>query len=180
MTPAPPRRENAPHWRRSFAWIIDFALSVGLMIGLQAFLLWNIRRSPAEACGVDACAMAALSVIVGIPMIAVPLFFVVYAVTEVLGRSPGMWLMSIVIVNQGGGAPGWRGLVRFVVPLAFVMTAAVGYLSVVEATFDGSPWRRIALLVSGLLAVAPYGASLLHRERRTLHDLAAGTWVISG
>ena len=84
------------------------------------------------------------------------------------GRSPGLGAMSLCIVDARSARPGIkRGFVRSVVPsVVFVSVTAAGAQM-------GVSWP-VTLLVS----LAPYGVAIWDSERRTLHDLAAGTWVI--
>jgi uncharacterized RDD family membrane protein YckC len=120
----------------------------------------------------------ALSVMFGLPMLAIPVVVLGYLLVQVAGVSPGLWCTSVRIVNADGHAPGWRGLVRFVVPLSFASTAGVGFLIVYQRTFDGSAQRTLVEGIAALLVVLPHLWAFWEPERRTLQDLAAGTWVV--
>ncbi|MEI7926764.1 MAG: RDD family protein [Chloroflexota bacterium] len=164
--------------KRLIASVLDILSWSIPLFGMQALLLAHIRSIPRESCGVDACAMMALSVIFGLPMLAFPVVAFGYLLVQIAGVSPGLWLTSVRIVNADGHVPGWRGLVRFVVPLSFASTAAVGLLTAYQWTVDGSAQRTAAGGLALLLVVLPHLWALWEPERRTLQDLAAGTWVV--
>ena len=119
-----------------------------------------------------------MSVIFGIPMLATPVVGLGYLAVQIVGMSPGMLVTSIKIVDETGRLPGWRGLVRFVMPLPFFWTPIFVGVRIFEATFDGNPTRTYTVAVGALIAALPYLWALWQPERRTLHDLAAGTWVV--
>ncbi len=85
------------------------------------------------------------------------------------GWSPGKWVVRTRVVGPDGASPGWaRAVIRFAVP--FIPTAA-GVL-----VGEVSPTAGVSIGELGTIAV--YAGILVRRDRRGVHDLAAGTRVV--
>jgi len=171
------RWQSASIGRRILAALIDTGLCISPFVVL-GLLLFDALHTPPGQCGIDACAMAAIS-IVAVLLFLIPAVPVAYGVVQIRGISPGMNRLSIRMVTAEGRSPGWRGVIRSVVALAFAAPLVFAGIRLVGTTSDGLSVRVTAIGAGVLVALIPYLWALWQPEHRTLHDLAAGTWVVS-
>ncbi|MDE3111519.1 MAG: RDD family protein [Chloroflexota bacterium] len=161
----PDQARPAPLLRRAAAAVIDL-LVIGavttaaagvLLIGIVALAVMG-RSSGHDLTGAFALLALAVGALVG-------LVAPVYAVRcWSRGATAGMHALGLRLVTLQGSEPG----IRRAIARGTVLVVSIGVLSAVLWQID--PWV-VALLVT-------LGVAILRRDRRSVHDLIAGTFMI--
>jgi len=173
----------APRAARCAAFLLDLlcALALALLCALLGWLwllLWSHggRYPPGDATIYAAIALGLL-------------WLPLCGVAAVLGwsgsgRTPGKAAMRLrVEAGMGGIVTPWQALLRLLVLVLFALPLAIGPLllvfaiaAVVEGTIPA--WLGALIAVPVVFGLCDPAVWLLRRDRRALHDLAAGTRVV--
>lgn len=164
--PAPPPALIAPIWRRLLSWAVDWGVWLAVITAIG--FVFGTLAGEGEGIGVA---------------VGVPLLWAVWLGVQVLGTSPGLALLAIRIVRADGARPGpIRGFVRWLIPTVIgTVVFTLDIFLFMGAAFAGGFALLVAFgIMAAIEAVAhiPHACALVRRDRRTLYDLAAGTWVV--
>lgn len=161
--------EAARPWYRALAFLIDSGAVILLAAGLGPLLHWAMDRWGVIAPDVSANDLTGLSA-------AVLLILYSVGVDSYWGTSLGKRLTGCRLIDAYGDTPfATRIVIRSFVRAATAMGVLVMGIGIANGGIprnDRDWWIMTAPLVLGT------ALSVWFRDRRTLHDLAGGTWVV--
>jgi len=165
----PVARPRAGRLVRAIAWIVD----VTIVSAIQRFIIGLFAGGAVGAFLADRPGLTLLASLSGFAVPAVVMYL------QSLWRvSPGKELLQIRIVDVHGLPPQPGKLAL----RSFLSMLPIWHFGV--QTFCDAAGISIVGHVAGLITIAAVAADatfgLVHRDRRTLHDLAAGTQVVLG
>ena len=150
----------SPILLRLSAALVDFTIIVVIVLPLQ--LVWTTtadRSTPTTGSN-----WLALAIIAGYPIVSVAHW----------NRTAGKWLCSLRVQRTDGRPTGWvLSIVRFLVWFS-PFASGLAISSVPEGG-----WRTLAGVGQIALMFAVYTPVVLRKDRRGLHDLLAGTAVVT-
>ncbi|MBL8980999.1 MAG: RDD family protein [Gemmatimonadetes bacterium] len=159
----------AEPWRRLVALVID-TVTVGLLsLALGGALVWAVQRAGLNGAEVERSDIFALTATVLLLMYQV-------AVESYWGTSLGKRLATCRVVDAYGETP---FATRIVIRSVVRGLAVIGLLVILVSLLNGGVRAadQAWLAVTAPLVLFS-GVSVWVRDRRALHDLAAGTWVV--
>ncbi len=154
-------------WRRFFAFACDI-----IVLGLPVLIIGLIFFS-------WACSLGPSGALIGFALSLI--YFSIFNSHIGGGQTPGEWLLDIRVIDRNGGALALKR--AFIRTLIFTIPAFLNNRWIPPTTL---PWLDdfvgiiLVFLVFGLGGAILYLFIFNRRTRQSLHDLAAGSFVVRG
>lgn len=168
LTEGPPA-QLAGLWRRVLASVID-------LVVLGALFVEAKRRAPLVWDWIRYHELLAMVTLIGFGPILTSA-----AMVALFGVTPGMWAMSIKVVDEWGDSPGWRA--AFVRTAVFFWPWMLFLVSFAHPTIVGAAIAEPRLFTTARVCFALWQVAILvsiqtDPGNQGWHDRPAGTWVV--